>query len=61
MTQVRWTLPAHEDFFGIVAWIAANNPAAAAKVGRRILAAVERLAGHHIAEGRDAPWTRENW
>lgn len=44
MTRVRWTTPAHEDFLGIVAWIAANNPAAAAKVGRRILAAVERLA-----------------
>jgi len=44
MTKVRWTLPAHEDFLGIVSWIAANNPAAASKVGRRILSAVKRLA-----------------
>jgi plasmid stabilization system protein ParE len=40
---IRWTQPAHDDFLGIVEWIAANNPAAAATVGRKILAAVEQL------------------
>jgi plasmid stabilization system protein ParE len=37
---IRWTKPANNDFLGIVAWIAANNPAAASRVGRRILGAV---------------------
>jgi toxin ParE1/3/4 len=60
MTPIRWTLPAHDDFLGLVGWIAARNPAAAAKVGRRILAAVERLARqpHQGPSGR-APGTRE--
>lgn len=40
---IRWTQPANDDFLGIVSWIAANNRAAAAKVGRLILAAVEKL------------------
>lgn len=40
---IRWTQPANDDFLGIVSWIAANNQAAAAKVGRLILAAVEQL------------------
>ena len=40
---IRWTQPANDDFLGIVSWIAANNPAAASKVGRLILAAVEQL------------------
>ena len=41
---IRWTQPANDDFLGIVAWIAANNPAAASKVGRRILKAAGQLA-----------------
>jgi len=41
---IRWTQPANDDFLGIVEWIAAHNPTAAAPVGRRILAAVEQLA-----------------
>jgi toxin ParE1/3/4 len=43
MTLVRWTQPANDDFFGLVAWIATERPAAAASVGRRILNAVEGL------------------
>lgn len=40
---IRWTLPANDDFLGIVSWIAAESPAAASRVGRTILAAVEGL------------------
>ncbi len=40
---IRWTQPANDDFLGIVSWIAANNPAAAATVGRQILAAAGQL------------------
>jgi toxin ParE1/3/4 len=40
---IRWTHPANGDFLGIVSWIAANNPAAAATAGRLILGAVEQL------------------
>jgi plasmid stabilization system protein ParE len=40
---IRWTQPANDDFLAIVSSIAANNRAAAAKVGRLILAAVEKL------------------
>jgi toxin ParE1/3/4 len=57
---VRWTQPAHDDFLGIVAWIAANNPAAASGVGRRILDAVARLDDFPL-RGRPgrSPGTRE--
>ena len=41
---IRWTQPANDDFIGIVEWTAADNPTAAAPVGRRILATVEQLA-----------------
>jgi plasmid stabilization system protein ParE len=44
MKSIRWTLPAQDDFLGLLGWIAASNPAAAAKMGRRILASIERLA-----------------
>jgi toxin ParE1/3/4 len=37
MTRLRWTEPANADFFGIVEWLKARNPAAAARVGQRIL------------------------
>jgi plasmid stabilization system protein ParE len=40
---IRWTQPPNDDFLGIVAWIAANNPAAAALVGQLILNAVKKL------------------
>lgn len=40
---IRWTQPANDDFLGIVTWIAAKNPDAAAMVGQRILVAVEAL------------------
>jgi plasmid stabilization system protein ParE len=57
---IRWTQPANDDFLGIVAWIAANNPAAASKVGRRILKAVEQLNDFPL-RGRPgrSPDTRE--
>jgi toxin ParE1/3/4 len=59
MKSIRWTLPAQDDFLGLVGWIAASNPAAA-KMGRRILASIERLAKqpHRGRTGR-APGTRE--
>jgi len=44
MTVLRWTEPASADFLGIVEWITmTNSPTVAAKVGRRILDAVEGL------------------
>jgi len=43
---VRWTDPANADFLGIVAWLNDRNPQAAARVGRRILDTVGRLAEH---------------
>jgi plasmid stabilization system protein ParE len=46
MTVIRWTEPANTDFLGIVEWLSARNPAAAARVGRRILDAVEMLNDH---------------
>lgn len=40
---IRWTQPANDDFLGIISWITANNPTAAAQVGRLILGAVAQL------------------
>src|SRR5947209_538915 len=45
---ITWTQPVHDDFLGIVAWIKANNPAAAARVGGRILDAVEQLRDYPL-------------
>jgi DNA invertase Pin-like site-specific DNA recombinase len=42
--RLRWTIPANADFLRIVEWIKTHNPQAAARVGRRILDAVEDLA-----------------
>ena len=57
---IRWTKPANDDFLGIVAWIAANNPAAASRVGQRILDAVQHLEDFPLLgrPGR-SPGTRE--
>ena len=57
---IRWTQSANDDFLGIVTWIAASNPVAAAPVGRRILAAVEALNAFPF-QGRPgrSPDTRE--
>ena len=57
---IRWTKPANDDFLGIVAWIAANNPAAASRVGQRILDAVQYLEDFLLLgrPGR-SPGTRE--
>jgi plasmid stabilization system protein ParE len=43
MTAVRWTEPANADFLGVIEWLKARNPSAAARVGRRILDSVELL------------------
>jgi toxin ParE1/3/4 len=60
VTTIRRTEPASTDFLGIVEWLQARNPAAAATVGRRILDAVEILDEHPFAvkPGR-SPDTRE--
>ena len=42
--RVRWTDPARTDFLQILGYIARDNPAAAARVGRRLLSAVDGLA-----------------
>ena len=57
---ITWTRPAHDDFLGIFAWIKGNNPPAAARVGRRILDAVEQLDQFPLRgrAGR-SPGTRE--
>ena len=60
MTLIRWTTPANDDFFGIVRWIKARNPDAAARVGRRILDAAEDLAAHpYLGKPGRSPDTRE--
>ena len=57
---IRWTQPANDDFLGIVAWVNEHNPAAASRVGRRILDAVKRLDDFPL-QGRPgrSPDTRE--
>jgi toxin ParE1/3/4 len=60
MTRLRWTEPANADFLGIVEWIKARNPDAAARVGRRILDAVEDLGNHpYLGKHGRSPDTRE--
>jgi len=60
MTQIRWATPANDDFLGIVEWIKAQNPEAAARVGQRILDAVEDLAIHpYLGKPGRSPNTRE--
>ena len=44
MTAVCWTQPSIDDFLRHVTWIAAERPASAALIGRRILNTVERLS-----------------
>ncbi len=57
---VRWTDPANTDFLGIVEWLQARDPQAAARVGRHILDTVEHLTEHPLLgkPGR-VPDTRE--
>jgi len=60
VTRLRWTEPANADFLGIVEWIKTRNPAAAARVGRRILDDVERLVQFpYLGKPRRALDTRE--
>jgi toxin ParE1/3/4 len=60
MTRLRWTEPAQNDFLGVVSWIERENPAAAARVGRRILDAAEDLASHpYLGKPGRVPQTRE--
>jgi toxin ParE1/3/4 len=57
---IRWTEPAHADFLGIVEWLNSKNPAAAARVGRSILEAVEMLGSFpHLGKPGRSPDTRE--
>jgi toxin ParE1/3/4 len=42
--RVRWTDPAQTDFLEILSCIARDNPAAAERIGRRLLSAVDALA-----------------
>jgi addiction module RelE/StbE family toxin len=42
--RIRWTDPAETDLFEICEYIARDNPAAAERVGRRLLSAVDSLA-----------------
>jgi toxin ParE1/3/4 len=42
--RVRWTDPAQTDFLQILAYIARDNPAAAERVGWRLLSAIDGLA-----------------
>jgi toxin ParE1/3/4 len=57
---IRWTEPANTDFLGIVEWLNTKNPAAAARVGRRILDTVEMLVEHpHLGKPGRSPDTRE--
>ena len=60
MTPLRWAEPASADFLGIVEWLKARNPAAAARVGRRILDDAEQLANFpYLGRAGRAPDTRE--
>ena len=60
MTRLRWAEPASQDFLGIVEWIKARNPPAAAKVGRHILDSVEGLVDHpFMGKPGRSPNTRE--
>jgi len=60
MKAIRWTEPAMTDFLGIVEWLNDKNPTAAARVGRTILNAIERLENFPLLgkPGR-SPDTRE--
>jgi toxin ParE1/3/4 len=42
--RVRWTDPAHTDFLEILGYIARDNQPAAARVGQRLLQAIDALA-----------------
>jgi toxin ParE1/3/4 len=60
VTVIRWTEPANVDFLGIVEWLNARNPEAAARIGRRILDTVEMLDAHpYLGKPGRSPDTRE--
>jgi toxin ParE1/3/4 len=60
VTRLRWSEPASRDFLGILEWIKARNPPAAAKVGRHILDGVEGLVDHpFMGKPGRSPNTRE--
>jgi toxin ParE1/3/4 len=57
---IRWTEPSSADFLGIIEWISADNPPAAARVGRPILNAIEMLSSHpYLGKPGRSPDTRE--
>jgi toxin ParE1/3/4 len=43
--RIRWTDPAQTDFLEILGYTARDDPAAAGRVGRRLLSAIDILAG----------------
>jgi toxin ParE1/3/4 len=57
---IRWVAPANADFLGIVERLTADNPVAAARVGRQILDTVEMLFDHpYLGKPGRSPDTRE--
>ena len=60
MTRLRWTELANADFLGIIEWLKARNPAAAAQVGRHILDNAELLTDFpHLGKPGRSQDTRE--
>ena len=57
---VRWSLLARQDLQALRAYIARENPAAAARVARRISVAADRLAQYpHLGRAGRQAGTRE--
>jgi toxin ParE1/3/4 len=51
---VRWTAPAYEDLFEVLAYVAADRPVAARQLGRELLVQSKTLDGHSM-RGRVVP------
>jgi len=52
--QVRWTVPAYEDLFEILEFVAADHPEAARRLGRELLAQSKTLRNNAL-RGRMVP------
>ncbi|MBK8254856.1 MAG: type II toxin-antitoxin system RelE/ParE family toxin [Polyangiaceae bacterium] len=52
--EIVWTAPALDDLDDICAFIARDNPAAAARLSSRVMSAIERLT-HSPESGRWVP------
>ena len=60
MIAIRWADPARADFLGIIEWITHEHPPAARRIGRRLLAVIERLGAYpHLGRPGRVPDTRE--